>query len=397
MTTVDYTTPGSSAAVIAEDDGQYDYMDNFTYYVSAGELDKFLYSRADTMIVCVLMPAVFIIGFIGNALTVYVFMRGRGMQSVTNLLLVNLAIADIIFLLVVVPPKLYMYASASVPLLNDWTALGNAGCKAFNYLSGVTIAVSCITIIILALEKYLAIRWYIKFRVYRTKKNVVIICVVIWLFCLVYMIPELCFKVATAHKIAWPEFLSNHTDLSTTFTQCGQCFGTDGCQFYSVYYVIGQFLFLCMLPLLVCVYLLILMRLVQTERSTGKSLTAKASYRAKKQLIRMLLATTLVFLICIVPYRMIALIVFYQDHFSLDNLAVSVSLNVCRTMTYINSAANPIIYNVLCDKYRQAFKETLTACLPKSDGYECHNDANGMVTMTTLSTRRGSRGKKCEG
>ncbi|XP_070547904.1 somatostatin receptor type 5-like [Ptychodera flava] len=150
-----------------------------------------------------------------------------------------------------------------------------------------------------------------------------------------------------------------------------------------------------MIPALLCIYLCILMRLLKTERSS-KTLTAKASYRAKKQLIRMLVATTAVFIVCIAPYRILAFCIFYKVRISRG--VQYYLLNISRTLTYINSAANPIIYTALCDRYRQAFKDTLLACLPKrlyNPADHNTNDVNG-VTMTTLSTRRISRCKKAD-
>ncbi|XP_077985854.1 allatostatin-A receptor-like [Glandiceps talaboti] len=395
MTTVDYTqiTPIASVDIV-QDEKVNALNDSEIVILTQDDIDRLMYSTTDTVVVCVLMPLVFIIGFIGNALTVYVFIRGRGMQSVTNMLLVNLAMADILFLLVAILPKVSSYIAASVPLVNDYT-LGEISCKALTYLSDVTIAVSCITILILAIEKYLAIRWYVKFRVYRTTTNVLIVCLVVWLFCLVYMLPDTVYMQIAVYRIAWPEKYTNHSTMPSTFINCGGC-QPSACQFFDVHYQIGQFLFLLMIPALLCIYLVILLQLIRTERAS-KNITAKASFRAKKQLIRMLVVTTAVFIICIAPYRILALCTFYNVY--IHEIIRYYLLNIFRTLTYINSAANPIIYNALSDRYRQAFKTTLLACLPEKlykHSKLLNNDLDG-VTMTTLTTRHMSHTKKTEG
>ncbi|XP_077985239.1 allatostatin-A receptor-like [Glandiceps talaboti] len=355
-------------------------------------IDRLLFSNTDIFILCVVMPFVLIIGLFGNCLTVYVFIRGRGMQSVTNMLLVNLAMADILFLLATVLPKLCSYIAAPVPFVNDYVYVGDIGCRALSYLSDVTLAVSCMTILILAIEKYLAIRWYVKFRVYRTTNNTLIVCLVVWVFCLMYMIPDTFYLFVTVYHFCWPKSYPNHDKMPSFIYVCDACY-TEGCVFFTAYYQFGQVLFLIMIPALLCIYVLILFQLNKTERSS-KNITAKASYKAKKQLIRMLVVTTAVFIICIGPYRIFAFLIFYDVpvNFSVRNKL----LNTFRTLTYINSAANPIIYNTLCDRYRQAFKETLLACLPKRLFVQTSmatTDANG-GTMTTLTMRNGSRKKK---
>ncbi|XP_077998740.1 allatostatin-A receptor-like [Glandiceps talaboti] len=67
--------------------------------VTEDELKYFLYSKESIIIVTIVMPIIFAVGFLGNMITVIVLLRRRKMRTITNYFLVNLAIVDTIFLL----------------------------------------------------------------------------------------------------------------------------------------------------------------------------------------------------------------------------------------------------------------------------------------------------------
>lgn len=56
-----------------------------------------------TVVVPVLFLAIGIVGLLGNCMVVYVIVSQRRMRTVTNLMLLNLAASDIIFLCVCLP------------------------------------------------------------------------------------------------------------------------------------------------------------------------------------------------------------------------------------------------------------------------------------------------------
>lgn len=72
------------------------------------------------------LPTVFIIiciqGILGNGLVVYLVCRNGPMKTVTNMYLVNLALADLLFLVISVP------FTASIYIMKTWS-FGQSICK----------------------------------------------------------------------------------------------------------------------------------------------------------------------------------------------------------------------------------------------------------------------------
>lgn len=80
--------------------------------------------------------------------------------------------------------------------------------------------------------------------------------------------------------------------------------------------------------------------------------------RGRRQVVLMLGTVVLLFFLCLLPFRALTLwIVFVSDETVL-NLGVEKYFNIlyfCRTMHYLNSAINPILYNLMSSKFRAGF------------------------------------------
>jgi len=88
------------------------------------------------VIVPILFAAITLLGLAGNTLVIVVIVTRVTMRTVTNILLVNLAIADLAFVLVIPPFTAYEYVAGELPT-SSW-GLGNAMCKLLHYLVNVT-------------------------------------------------------------------------------------------------------------------------------------------------------------------------------------------------------------------------------------------------------------------
>jgi len=72
------------------------------------------------------------------------------MRTVTNVMLLNLAFADLSFVLVIPPFTAYFYASDSWPF-------GAAVCKLMHYLVNVTAYVTVYTLVLISVIRYIII------------------------------------------------------------------------------------------------------------------------------------------------------------------------------------------------------------------------------------------------
>lgn len=108
--------------------------------------------------------------------------------------------------------------------------------------------------------------------------------------------------------------------------------------------------------ILVVLYSFIVSHLIRDSSTTS----ASDSYhsRARRQVVYMLLTVVVSFFVCLSPYR---LLIFYiviapaEQIAAIDYDTFFCLLNFCRIMFYLNSAGNPILYNLMSSKFRRGF------------------------------------------
>ena len=157
----------------------------------------------------------FAIGFIGNVLVIRIVHKTRQMHTPTNYLLANMAVSDVITILLF--------------LRNDFTKdqLGRVShkfatfpCKAFS-IYGICITVSSITLTVLALERYHALLKPFRTELRLSEDNVKKAIVFIW---------------TTSVVICFPQFF--FAEWNENDTSCVEPFniGTEGSKIYTLLY-----------------------------------------------------------------------------------------------------------------------------------------------------------------
>ncbi|XP_038078959.1 QRFP-like peptide receptor [Patiria miniata] len=350
--------------------------------VTDANLHLFLYSTVDTLLVTAVMPLIFTIGVLGNLAVIAVFVRVRSMRTVTNHYLVSLAVADLTFILLSVPQFWVMYATS--PLFGDYRVLQSGYCKLTIYLTESSIIASCFTVILVTFERYVAICWPHKFKELSTKPRAVLLCTLVWVFALGYKIPTLCFSTVVEKEIVWMISAKTVTYPDSIYT-CYFCYPEESnmCNAFKKSLTLDQIMLLMVIPITMVMYSLIVLQLQKLAKSTMiRGTGSSSSTRMKKQVVRMLIVTITLFVICMTPFRILNLFNIYN--FKLPPNSQWVLVNVGRIMLYTNCSVNPIIYNIMSDRYRQAFHDTFLCCLPKRG--EANHEQSSCNRKTTKYT-----------
>lgn len=121
----------------------------------------------------VLFGTIAIVGATGNALVIYVILSRERMRSVTNLLLLNLAIADLAFVVVVPPFTAYQYVASYWPF-------GDIACRLMHYLVNVTAYVTVYTLVVVAGMRYLTVVHATSTAQFRTRRTTVCLIAGLW-------------------------------------------------------------------------------------------------------------------------------------------------------------------------------------------------------------------------
>ena len=133
--------------------------------------------------------------------------------------------------------------------------------------------------------------------------------------------------------------------------------------FWPAFFFVGSISVFFLLPLLV---LLVLYSIIAKNlmENPGIILThAQNSNRNnvlkyRKQVIFMLGTVVLSFFICLLPFRAFTLWIIIVPQETIESLSIEGYYNIlafCRIMLYLNSAINPILYNLMSSKFRDGF------------------------------------------
>ncbi|XP_039618404.1 thyrotropin releasing hormone receptor 2 [Polypterus senegalus] len=297
-------------------------------------------------------------GIIGNIMVVLVVLTTRHMRTPTNCYLVSLAVADLMVLVAAGLPNV------SESLAGTWI-YGHAGCLGITYFQYLGINVSSCSITAFTVERYIAIchpmRAQTVCTVSRAKRIIAFVWVVTSVYCMLWF------------------FLVDININKDMNVECGYKVSRD---LYLPIYLI-DFAIFYVTPLLGAIVLYGLIARIlflgpipnradtnTTERWKDKSVkeksrmdseSSKGSNRprtkgalsSRKQVTKMLAVVVILFALLWMPYRTLVLVNSFIEKPYLN----AWFLLFCRLCIYTNSAINPVVYNLMSQKFRSAFKK----------------------------------------
>ncbi|KAL1481622.1 hypothetical protein MTO96_034339 [Rhipicephalus appendiculatus] len=152
------------------------------------EYDDYGEIRVVEEVLAIAVPILFgviaVIGFFGNALVVLVVLCNPQMRSTTNILIINLAMADLLFIVFCVPFTGWDYT------LNYWP-FGDTWCRIVQYLVIVCAYASIYTLVLMSLDRFLAVVHPITSMTIRTERNAYLAIMFTWVLILLACIPAL--------------------------------------------------------------------------------------------------------------------------------------------------------------------------------------------------------------
>ncbi|CAF1563991.1 unnamed protein product, partial [Rotaria sordida] len=125
---------------------------------------------------------IFILGFLGNSAVIYVAIRKKKYRNVTNCYVINLALADLLFLTLAIPYTTYLGLVNTYPF-------GKTICKIYIYLVYVFLLAICNTLAAMSIDRYLYITLPTSKLQHRSPQTAFIVCILIWTSSLVLIIP----------------------------------------------------------------------------------------------------------------------------------------------------------------------------------------------------------------
>ena len=299
--------------------------DNYTYFYEPLEWEEQFLSILWTYIAPITFALISLVGIIGNSLVIYVILAKKQMRTSTNLMLLNLAIADIAFLLVCAPFTAYKYVALT------WS-FGNFWCKTVKYFLYMTAYVTVYTLVCISLLRYLTVVCNVASAKYRTKTMVLGYIIAIWLMMLSVNIPVL--LISRVKRFSLYSYCGMENTATTPF-------------FFSF------FVFAYVLPLLaICILYLLIMRHLNQNKSA--SVGASAGERTSR-VWKVVVVVVAVFGLTWLPSHVNTILGIYGK--TPDWTFYEVFRILWNCLVYGNSCANPIIYNYVSSDFKKCFRE----------------------------------------
>ncbi|PVD34523.1 hypothetical protein C0Q70_05798 [Pomacea canaliculata] len=166
-----------------------------------------LRSAGLSFFVCIPYAFIFLLSVGGNSLVILTLVRHKKMRTITNMLLLNLAVSDLLLAVFCMPFTL-------IPMLMKAFIFGPVICVLIRYLQAVSVSVSCFTLVVISIERFFAICQPLRSRSWQTLKHSYRVLLMIWAASFLLMVPIAVFtKVITldnghqACREIWPSHL----------------------------------------------------------------------------------------------------------------------------------------------------------------------------------------------
>ncbi|XP_016299950.1 C3a anaphylatoxin chemotactic receptor-like [Sinocyclocheilus anshuiensis] len=259
----------------------------------------------------VFLTIIVFFGTTGNSLVIWV--AGFRMKpNVTNVWLVNLAVADLIFCLTRV-------TSLIKSIFYDHWPFGVFLCKFTGFFKYANMFCSVFLLAVISVDRTLCIWRPVFTRKRRTLCAARMVSVGVWIVAVIFSSPYFVYRQVFPHK----------NNLSQCSLKEKGAAEADGNAAKYIYYCIR---FICgfLLPFLVILICYILAAVgIRRTRLSGKS-----------RPLRILVVLVCAFFLCWAPYHFIGLVKLVNE----DNKAVKVGWSMASYLAYFNSCINPVLY-----------------------------------------------------
>ncbi|XP_038050443.1 somatostatin receptor type 5-like [Patiria miniata] len=331
--------------------------------VTEENIGDFVYTTTQKVILLAILPVFMVVGLLDNLAFVYVVLKIPDMKTVTNAYLLNLAIADVLYLTFSVGEKLVKYGLSSVS--DNDGVLGLGGCIVVYIITDLAYFAGLFFVTLVSIDRFMAV--HSPMASGRKGGSDITQMTILGTWILAAVLSALmspAYGALEEYCILWPDVApyNNWAHVAaecvaispwlTPFTQ-----GLQTLPFF-ISFITNVILYIC-----------IIKGLDQSiERLRKHGLMKEKDINVRNQIARMLVVNGMVFFFCLAPFELMSLlsmvdtlsgghkiVIPLETRFTLDHIG--------RVLAYFNSAINPLIYTAMSSRYRQAFKQ---AFFPKN-------------------------------
>ncbi|XP_048769875.2 neuropeptides capa receptor-like [Ostrea edulis] len=332
--------------------------------------------------------AIFLSGTVGNVCTCIVIARNRHMHTATNYYLFNLSVSDLATLILALPQELYMIWEAY-----PWR-LGEGFCIIKSFVTEMSAYASILTITAFTIERWAAICHPMRFQKLSNLSRAVKEIVLIWILSIVCALPY------PIHTRTF--YVLVHPVTSNPLLDSMVCsIPTEWRELMQVFLQLSSFVFFVIpMTLITLIYILIGITLYKSEvagvqqnsrmnvETSRQSKKIFSTTKARKSVVKMLVAVVVAFFVCWAPFHAQRLWTIYmkKEHWTPELLDVQNYVFFLSGVLYFFSATvNPVLYNLMSKKFRQAFQQSICGRLHPSDSRSTYASSYRPSQQRTLN------------
>uniref|UniRef100_A0A3Q1FIT1 Teleost multiple tissue opsin 2b n=1 Tax=Acanthochromis polyacanthus TaxID=80966 RepID=A0A3Q1FIT1_9TELE len=299
------------------------------------------------IVLSVVLGFIMTFGFLNNFVVLLLFCKFKKLRTPVNMLLLNISVSD---MLVCLFGTTLSFASS---IRGKWL-LGRSGCSWYGFINSCFGIVSLISLVILSYDRYSTLTVYNK-RGPDYRKPLLAVGGS-WLYSLFWTVPPL---------LGWSSY-----GIEGAGTSCSVSWTVNTAQSHA--YIICLFTFCLGLPVLVMIYCYT--RLLWAVKQVGK-IRKTAARRREYHILFMVLTTAACYLLCWMPYGVVAM----MATFGPPNIISPVASVVPSLLAKSSTVINPLIYILMNKKFYRCF-----LILFHCDHWSSENGNTSMPSKTTV-------------
>ncbi|XP_068743056.1 neuropeptide SIFamide receptor-like [Montipora capricornis] len=313
-----------------------------------------------------LYSMIMLMSLVGNTLVIAIVCRNRRIRTTTNNLIANMATSDLLFPLLAVPRETAQIFTGQ----STWLIHGTGGsilCKIVPFSQDISTAVSILSLVFIAFDRFYAIKFPLKPSLITPKICRVIICL-IWV---------------VAMGIHSPYFYTFKLVVTNNVTHClslwEPAFNTLSTQ--KVYFLIIC-VFLIMFPIALITILYTAIGF-EVRKHTGPAERSSRERQRRenenRKVLKQVVTVVVVFISCIAPVTIFGC--FYHFVWDLNPPSDIDWLKFkfwAILIMHSNAAITPCIYFIFNKNYRRGMKEIFQCCIQTPDGFRIAKQASSI-------------------
>ncbi|XP_055009130.1 C-X-C chemokine receptor type 5 [Boleophthalmus pectinirostris] len=287
----------------------------------------------------------FVLGVAANGLMITVLLRRRHFLRITEIYLLHLAVADLMLL--------FTFPFDAADAVTGWM-FGKFMCKLTGLLKNINHLCGSFLLACIGFDRYLAIVHAISSIQIRQPKTVHLICILLWMVCLGFSVPNIVFLTV----------IRDETNVTNLF-----CFyygyGIHANNWLHTNRVLNHLCFFVSLAVMAYCYIAIVGTLYKSQKN-----------QAKQGAIRLALLITFVFCLCWLPYNITLLMNTLVELQLIQNVtcnyytSLNSALEVTQCLGNFHCCLNPFLYAFVGVRFRNELIQLLCelgcgrVCLP---------------------------------